>query len=185
MLHKWKCSESAFAKHIPSHHLDKKTSQEITCTYAFTKVLGVEWDADSDIFCSMISAPSSVGLTNRTLLSVITRLHDILSWCYPALIKPKIMLQRLGECGIGWNHPVSRVMRETWERWCGELPLLCGHLIPRTYFPREVEGYSMQLHGFCDASESAYAGVVYLRAGDQDGLVHVSLIMAKTKVSPI
>ena len=43
----------------------------------------------------------------------------------------------------------------------------------------------MQLHGFCDASESAYAGVVYLRAVDQDGFVHISLIMAKTKVAPI
>ena len=34
--HKWKTSESAIAEHIPSHLLDKKTSQEITCTYAFT-----------------------------------------------------------------------------------------------------------------------------------------------------
>ena len=29
------------------------------------------------------------------------------------------------------------------------------------------------------------AGVVYLRAVDQEGLVHVSLIRAKTKVAPI
>ena len=43
----------------------------------------------------------------------------------------------------------------------------------------------MQLHEFCDASKLANAWVVYLRAVDQDGLVHVSLIMAKTKVGPI
>ena len=43
----------------------------------------------------------------------------------------------------------------------------------------------MQLHEFCDASESAYAGGLYLRAVDQDGFIHVSLIMAKTKVAPI
>ena len=52
-------------------------------------------------------------------------------------------------------------------------------------FPREVEGSSKQLHGFGDASESAYAEVVYLRAVHQNGLVHVSLIMAKTNVAPI
>ena len=40
VLHKWKCSESVFTEHIPSHLLDKKTSQKITCTYTFTKVLG-------------------------------------------------------------------------------------------------------------------------------------------------
>ena len=33
---KLKSSESSIAEHIPSHLLDKKTSQEITCTYAFT-----------------------------------------------------------------------------------------------------------------------------------------------------
>ena len=42
VLQRWKCSESAVAEHIPSHLLDKKTSQEIICTYAFTKVLGIE-----------------------------------------------------------------------------------------------------------------------------------------------
>ena len=43
----------------------------------------------------------------------------------------------------------------------------------------------MQLHGFSDASKSAYAGVVYLRMVDTEGRVHVSLVMSKTKVAPI
>ena len=34
-------------------------------------------------------------------------------------------------------------------------------------------------------SESAYGRVVYLRAVYQEGLVHVSLVMAKTKEAPI
>ena len=38
---------------------------------------------------------------------------------------------------------------------------------------------------FLDASESAYAGVVYLRSIDSNGAVHTSLVMAKTKVAPI
>ena len=43
----------------------------------------------------------------------------------------------------------------------------------------------MQLHGFCDASEVAYSGVVYVRAIDDQGEVHLSLVMSKTKVAPI
>ena len=76
-------------------------------------------------------------------------------------------------------------MREIWEIWCGELPVLCGHLIPCSYFPKEVNGTSTQFHEVCDASESVYAGVVHLRAVDQNDSVHVSLVMAKTKVAPI
>ena len=43
----------------------------------------------------------------------------------------------------------------------------------------------MQLHGFSDTSEYAYAGVVYLRMVDTSNIVHVSLVMAKTRVAPI
>ena len=43
----------------------------------------------------------------------------------------------------------------------------------------------MQLHGFSDASEEAYAGVVYLRLVDSTGKVHTAIVMSKTRVSPI
>ena len=43
----------------------------------------------------------------------------------------------------------------------------------------------MQLHGFSDASEEAYMGVVYLRMVDSISGIHTSLIFSKTKVSPI
>ena len=41
-----------------------------------------------------------------------------------------------------------------------------------------------ELHSFCDASELAYAAVVYLRLTTTIG-TQVSLVIAKTKVSPI
>jgi len=43
----------------------------------------------------------------------------------------------------------------------------------------------VQLHGFCDASEDVYAGVIYLRLTDNQGNVHISLVDSKTKVAPI
>ena len=42
-----------------------------------------------------------------------------------------------------------------------------------------------QLHGFCDASERAFAAVIYLRSVCVDGTVEVTLVAAKTRVSPI
>ena len=55
-------------------------------------------------------------------------------------------------------------------------------IITRSYFPKEVELASVQLHRFCDASEVAYSEIVYLRAKVS---FHTALIMAKTKVAPI
>ena len=43
----------------------------------------------------------------------------------------------------------------------------------------------MELHGFCDASEQAYAAVISLRMKDLDGRTQVSLVTSKTKVAPI
>ncbi len=57
--------------------------------------------------------------------------------------------------------------------------------ISRCYFPSDAQIRSVQIHGFCDASENAYAGVVYIRMIDSDSNVHISLVIAKTKVAPI
>lgn len=43
----------------------------------------------------------------------------------------------------------------------------------------------MQLHGFSDTSEDTYSAVIYLRQLDSDNVIHVSLVMAKTKVAPL
>ena len=42
----------------------------------------------------------------------------------------------------------------------------------------------IQLDGFCDTSERAYAGVVYIQATDMEGIADISLVVAKTRVAP-
>ncbi len=43
----------------------------------------------------------------------------------------------------------------------------------------------IEMHGFSDASEAAYAAVVYLRISDKSGNTQTSLMSSKTKVAPI
>ncbi len=64
-------------------------------------------------------------------------------------------------------------------------PGLPTRYIPRCYSPKDVKIVTIQRHGFSDASEDAYAGVLYLRMVDSTGEVHISLVMSKTRVSPI
>ena len=72
-----------------------------------------------------------------------------------------------------------------WIRWKSELPILSELLLPRSYFPKESQTTYSELHGFSDASEDAYAAVVYLQSKDDHNQTHVSLVMAKSRVAPI
>jgi len=67
-----------------------------------------------------------------------------------------------------------------------ELPTLECVRVPR--WLRCSPGDDIEVHGFADASERAYAAVVYLRtraSHDQDDEWRSSLVMAKTKVAPL
>ena len=54
------------------------------------------------------------------------------------------------------------------------------------YFKRtDEQPKSYQIHGFCDASDNAFAGAVYLRTEHCTGEVEVNLMASKTRVAPI
>ena len=97
----------------------------------------------------------------------------------------KILLQQLWEMKVEWDDVIPDSILDVWLQWRNELDLLSSHHVPRCYYPKTVHVASMQLHGFSDASERAYAGVIYLRVTDSQGGVHVSLVTSKTKVAPI
>ena len=76
-------------------------------------------------------------------------------------------------------------LANVWEKWTKEKGEFQSFSIQRRYFPEEANITTLQLHGFSDACEMAYAGVVYLRGIDMKGVAHVGLVIAKTKVAPI
>lgn len=80
---------------------------------------------------------------------------------------------------------VPQPILDEWLQWRSELPQITEMSIPRCYYPKSAQIQSFQLHGFSDASELAYAGVVYLRMTDTNGRVLTSLVCSKTKVAPI
>ena len=137
-------------------------------------------------FCITFADLSPIeNLTKRKLVSDIAKVFDVLGWFAPSTIKVKILLQRVWELGVEWDEPVPETILSVWKVWRLQLSLLKQVSISRCYFPKDAAIVSYQVHGFCDASEEAYSGVVYLRMLDLDGNVHVSLVMSKTKVAPI
>jgi hypothetical protein len=115
----------------------------------------------------------------------MAKIFDALGWFAPTTVKMKILLQRVWESRVDWDDAVPSSIQDMWCQWRKELPVLSSKQIPRCYFPQDFHATSSQLHGFSDASEDAYAGVVYLRLTDVHDNVHVSLIVSKTKVAPL
>lgn len=45
--------------------------------------------------------------------------------------------------------------------------------------------FHTELHGFCDASECAYAAVIYARTISDQNTVQINIIQSKTRVAPL
>ena len=129
--------------------------------------------------------PSQQELNKRILVSNIAQIFDALGWFSPCIIMMKTLLQRCWEENIGWDDTAPSSISDVCFRWREELPILKTKKIPRCYFSKGSLIVSKQLHGFSDASETAYAAVVYIRTTDSQGTITTSLVNSKTKVSPI
>ena len=185
-LRKWNSSDPEVVRRMKPEHRDTQSIHHIPGPDEYTKTLGIEWNAHLDHFrLTVASMQETDNMTKRALVSDIAKTFDVLGWFAPSTIKAKILLQRVWESGIGWDDLLPPTIHESWLRWRSELHLLTERHIPRYYYAKCTEIDSVQLHGFCDASEDAYAGVVYIRGRDKSGNVYISLVISKTKVAPL
>ena len=124
-------------------------------------------------------------MTKRNIISDVAKVFDALGLFSPVTVKMKILLQRLWEIKIDWDDLVPEDLLEVWAQWRCELPLLSEVHVPQCYSPSGFCVSSTQLHGYSDASEESYAGVVYLHLEDSAGNIHTEIVMSKTRVAPI
>ena len=149
------------------------------------KTLGIHWDTNTDnMFVSTPTLDDDRTATKRQISSDLARTYDVMGWFAPAMVVAKLLLQEIWVQGLGWDEPVPDAITTQWKQWTEELPLITQHAIPRCYYIPFKAKRHIQLHGFSDASEKAYGGVIYLRTFYEDTTISVSLVTAKTKVSP-
>ncbi|UYV66799.1 hypothetical protein LAZ67_4002882 [Cordylochernes scorpioides] len=122
--------------------------------------------------------------SKRHLLSHISRIFDPIGWLSPVIIRLKILLQSLWKQKLNWDDPLPDTLCSPWKKIEKELSVLNKIQIPR-YFSCRGALLSVELHGFCDSSEVAYAAVFYIRSHFKSGQVKVSLIASKTRVAPL
>ena len=93
----------------------------------------------------------------------------------------KILFQKLCVDKEDWDTPLKKEHKEQLERWIKHSEQVGIISLSRYYFQGVAEEVkSVQLHGFSDASDAAYAATIYIRIETD-----VNIKTSKTKVTPI
>ena len=185
-LRKWNSNSPDVLQHIPEELKDKQVQCKLPEAMEYTKTLGIEWNTVLDHFrLTLVAIPPQSTVTKRVLISDVSRVFDVFGWFAPCTVKMKILFQQLWAVKMNWDDAVPEDTCESWRRWRSELGILSKKLIPRCVYDKQAQALSVQLHGFSDASEKAYAAVVYFRVEYANECVQVSLLSSKTKVAPM
>ena len=159
-----------------------KTSEE-------RKVLGLNWDITRDAFILrfhwLVNFAKDLPLTKRSVLRVVAKLYDPLGFISPLFITVKILSQDLCKLKTDWDEPLCDELNFKYTSWLSDLMKVQSISIDRCYFHNVRDQVtSLQIHGFGDSSEVAYAATVYLRIETIKG-ISTRLIMSKTRVAPL
>lgn len=117
--------------------------------------LGLSWDLNHDSFLFEIQ-DSEKPNTRRGLLSFLNSIFDPLGFLSPITLSGKILLRQSD--GADWDQPLSTTIDHKWKEWKSSLQCLQDLRIPRMYLPVSLSCVNnIELHVFCDASETAIA----------------------------
>lgn len=181
-LKKWTSNLESVLLAVPQDDRALDLLQFDQVDMGLTKVLGIQWQALSDIFCYNIQVPEPV-MTKRGVLSVIARIFDPLGLLAPCVFYAKHIMQLVWRADLNWDCALSTELANQWKGFIDELSSLSTVSIPR-YFGTQFKS-PVVLCGFCDASERGYAATVYVRFTAMDGTTIVSLVGTKTKMAPM
>ncbi|XP_043496412.1 uncharacterized protein LOC122520387 [Polistes fuscatus] len=145
-------------------------------------ILG-KWASNNEAIFKNISDYSSNEDLWRCLIGQwdSSRIFDPLGLLSPITLNLKVLFQETWIMKLGWDDPLpDPVIRKCCEIF-NDIGLLRSLRIERYVgFGNELE-----LHGFCDASNKAYAAVVYCRGKTARGTYMVRLLCSKTRLAPI
>ena len=167
--------------------LDDISQDELANPLVFTsnddfsmKTLGISWHPSSDAFSFQYSLSEIAQWSKRSLLSESARIYDPMGWVSPVTVKFKFLFQETWIRQLDWDTTLPPDIVEEWRKLRSQLAILRSIKLNRFFGPGQTE-----LFGFADASQRAYAAVVYLRRVSPNGDVMTSLLFSKTKLSPI
>ena len=120
------------------------------------------------------------------MLSMLSSIYDPLGMVSPFVLKERQIIPMLSLSQLAWDDPVDEDIQEKWIKWTLNLKKLQEIKLDRCYKPKRFRKVvSCSLYYFSDASESGCGQATYLRLVDTAGMVHCSLVIAKSRVTPM
>ncbi|XP_032690711.1 uncharacterized protein LOC116853661 [Odontomachus brunneus] len=183
-LRKWAANSKALLEGVPKDH----QAGQAAVTWEGREchsTLGLQWHGGDDYFCYRITTWAEGPVTRRAVLSRTAGLYDPLGWLAPVIVRAKIFVQRTWLLQLEWDDPLGAAQAEEWRTFERALPVLGEVRVSRWLGTAATVGQRIELHGFADASEQAYAAVVYVRVVHEGRGAEVTLALAKTRVAPL
>lgn len=182
-LRKWASNVPALLSEIPvaDHGL---ANNRIFQENETVPILGISWIPNQDALRFQIDLPTSIPNTKRQILSMIAKIFNPLGWITPVTVSAKIFMQQLWRVKLEWDDVIPTTLFNRWESIFRTFDNLDDIYLSR-WTNQDADSSRLELHGFADASNVAYAAVVYLRVQSLSGDVTMSLLTGKSKVAPL
>ncbi|CAG7829074.1 unnamed protein product [Allacma fusca] len=182
-LSKWVSNSEQVMQSVPIEHRGNQTPIDIE-SESCTKTLGLQWHPVTDSYAFKVEPLIFVEvITKRAVLSDTAKLFDPLGLLCPVTILPKLFMQVLWKENLGWDEQIRSDILLDWITYRKKLSLIESLRISRCAIAPDQA--KLELHGFSDASERAYAAAVYGKSITLSGHVDVKLLTAKSRVAPL
>ena len=186
-LTKWISNKRDVLDAIPQSELTKdlKKIDFETEKLPVERALGMQWNVERDKFLYNINIMDKPS-TRKGMLSKISSNYDPLDFVFPLILRAKMLLQNLCRKKLGWDENIPAEDLIDWRKWLTELPTIEQFSIKRCIKPENFGDVThTELHHFSDASEVGYGAVTYLKSVNNEGNIHCSFILGKSRLTPI
>ena len=123
--------------------------------------------------------------TKRNVLKKTATVYDPLGFLSPYIVRLKLLMQKAWLEAGTWDDLFPEHHQQEWIKRFQQLNDLELVKIPRCLKDPVAKVVELSIHTFTDASESAYAAVVYARHVYESGEVTVRLIASKSRLAPL
>ncbi|XP_014614842.1 PREDICTED: uncharacterized protein LOC106792829 [Polistes canadensis] len=181
-LHKWAANSRKTLPHIPEK-VDSKQILNLN-KEGDIRALGVLWDPSDDSFQYSVPIAAPVQrITKRVILASVAKVFDPLGLIGPVTVTGKVIIQRLWQRSIHWDESIPMDLETAWLHYAKQLPVLNDIRVERKTICKNAK--EIEMHGFADASETAYGACIYIVSKDGRGNGSSNLLCARSRVAPL